>query len=184
MADRVERVSIGLVACAKDKAPDARPARSLYRSPLFRRASEYAARTYDHWFVLSAQHYLLHPDEVIEPYDKTLARMPKWEREHWASMVEAGLRLGGNFATEGRVNWPARPAPELRLGEWIMAAPRGVQRRVDLWFHAGADYTGPVRALLAGWGRELPYDVHLPLEHLMIGQQLAWYKRQAQPTLF
>lgn len=185
MSRPVERISVGLVGCAATKAPAAQPTRLLYRSELFRRASAYAARTYDHWFVLSARHYLLHPDELIEPYDKTLARMPKWEREHWASMVEAGLRCGHNYATEGRVNWPALPGPELRLGEWIMAAPAGVTRRVDLWFHAGAAYADPVRALLAATMREVPYDVHVPLAGLGIGQQLAWYgARHDQAVLF
>jgi hypothetical protein len=185
MSRPVERISVGLVGCAKDKAGTARPARLLYDSQLFRAASAYAAARYDHWRILSGRHYVLHPDEVIEPYDQPVAGMVKAVREHWASMVEAALRCGGNYATEGRVNWPELPGPELRLGQWIMdGQAQGIDRRVDLWFHAGAAYADPIRALLATTMRDVPYDVHAPLAGLGIGQQLAWYKRQAQPALF
>jgi hypothetical protein len=104
-----------------------------------------------------------------------------WRREHrWHPN-----QLRHNYATEGRVNWPALPGPELRLGEWIMAAPAGVTRRVDVWFHAGAAYADPIRALLAATMREVPYDVHVPLAGLGIGQQLAWYgRRHDQAVLF
>ena len=84
-----------------------------------------------------------------------------------------------------RKNWPALPGPELRLGEWIEAGQAaGIDRRVDLWFHAGADYADPIRELLAARMREVPYEVHAPLAGMMIGQQLAWYREQAQPALF
>lgn len=180
----VERVSIGLVACAATKAAAPAPARLLYRSELFRRASAYAARTYDHWLILSAQHYLLHPDELVAPYDRSLAGMRKADREHWAALVESALRCGGSYRTEGRLNWPARPGPGLRLGQWFMdGQARGIARRADLWFHAGAAYAGPIRQHLAARMPDLPYDLHAPLAGLGIGQQLAWYRRQ-EPALF
>jgi hypothetical protein len=185
MSRPVERISIGLVGCAATKAETAAPARRLYISDLFRKASAYAEATYDLWLIMSAQHYLLHPDEVIEPYDKRVDRMPKSEREHWASMVESGLRCGHNYHTEGRVRWPARDYPELRLGEWMQEGRElGIDRRVDLWFHAGAAYVDPLRRLMETTMRDVPYDVHAPLASMGIGQQLAWYKRQAQPALF
>jgi hypothetical protein len=185
MSRPVERVSVGLVGCAASKAETARPARELYISDLFRKASAYAEARYDHWRIMSAQHYLVHPAEVIEPYDRRVDRMRKPERDHWAAMVELGLRCGHNYATEGRVSWPRRDYPELLLGRWIDEGRElGIDRRVDLWFHAGAGYVDPVRALLAGAMRDVPYDVHAPLAHMGIGQQLGWYRRQAQPALF
>lgn len=185
MVRPVERVSVGLVACAATKAAAPAPARLLYVSELFRRASAYAAATYDHWLILSARHYLLHPDERIAPYDATVAGMPKVPREHWASLVELGLRCGVGYRTEGRLDWPARPVPDLMLGEWIEEGrAAGVDRRVDLWFHAGAAYVEPVRYHLATRMPDVPYDLHVPLAGLGIGQQLAWYGRQVQPALF
>lgn len=175
---RTERISIGLVACAATKATSPQPARALYRSPLFAAASAYAERTYDHWFVLSAQHYLVHPDERLEPYDKTVARMVLADRLHWGRIVESGLRLGYGCLTDGRLDWPRQIAPRLQLGQWIMAAPDGVKRRVDVWFHAGANYVDAVRAAIDA---ALPYDVHTPMAHLGIGEQLAWYAQRRPP---
>ena len=179
---KTERISVGLVACASTKVASPQPARLLYQSPLFRAASAYAAAAYDHWFILSARHYLVHPDEPLEPYDQALQSMTKADRDHWGAMVESGLRLGYGCMTEGRTWWPQFPAPRLQVGQWLMDAPKGVTRRVDVWFHAGADYVGPVLAQLARMA--LPYDLHTPLAHLGIGQQLAWYNEHPPPRLF
>ena len=178
-----ERISVGLVGCAATKAAAAQPARLLYRSQLFARASAYAEAHYDHWFVLSALHYLVHPDERLEPYDKRLDSMPLWERAHWASMVESGIRLGYGCMTEGRLDWPSFPAPRVNLGAWMQAgrdADPPIDRRVDLWFHAGADYVTPIAAQIARLSG-LPYDLHTPLAGLGIGHQLRWYADQAAP---
>ena len=39
------------------------------------------------WFVLSAKHGLVHPDEVISPYDLTLNTMLVVDRRTWARRV-------------------------------------------------------------------------------------------------
>ena len=44
-------------------------------------------RTVRQGFVLSAKYGLLHPGEVIAPYDLTLKTMPKADRHRWASAV-------------------------------------------------------------------------------------------------
>jgi len=45
----------------------------------------------DKWFILSAKHGLLSPDDVIEPYEKTLNRMRVTERQSWAKQVLGSL---------------------------------------------------------------------------------------------
>ena len=65
-------VRVGLVACSAGKSPEAAAARNLYTSPLFRKASTYAEATCDRWYVLSALHGLVHPDQILSPYDHTL----------------------------------------------------------------------------------------------------------------
>lgn len=62
---------IALVGCTKGKLPARAPARDLYVGDLFAKARAYA-QTFDAWYVLSARHGLVLPDEVIEPYDVTL----------------------------------------------------------------------------------------------------------------
>ena len=56
-------------------------------SPWFRKARTYADGTGQPWFILSAQYGLVHPDEMIAPYDLTLNTMPVVERRRWASRV-------------------------------------------------------------------------------------------------
>lgn len=82
---------IGLVACAATKLDYPAPARDLYISPLFRKASRYAEATYDEWYVLSALHGLVAPSTGLEPYDVTLARMTPPERSAWARRVSYQL---------------------------------------------------------------------------------------------
>lgn len=65
-------ITVGLVGCASQKLQRPAPARELYVSQLFKKASVYAEATCDRWFVLSAKHGLVHPDTVIEPYDMRL----------------------------------------------------------------------------------------------------------------
>jgi hypothetical protein len=45
----------------------------------------------DAWYILSAQHGLLHPDQVIGPYERTLKKMSKGERNIWAIRVQTAL---------------------------------------------------------------------------------------------
>lgn len=67
-----ETYTVGLVGCASQKLRRAAPARELYVSQLFKKASAYAEKTCDRWYILSAKHGLVHPDEVLEPYDVKL----------------------------------------------------------------------------------------------------------------
>ena len=87
---------IGLVGCVKEKRRTPSAARDLYTSSLFvgrRRAVE---RSCDQWFVLSALHGLVDPDQLVEPYDVTLNTMGREERRRWATGVVRALqgRLG------------------------------------------------------------------------------------------
>ena len=85
-------MTIVLVSCVKTKAPEPRPARDLYTSPLFKLASFYAEKISPHWYVLSAKNGLIHPDEVIAPYEQTLTNMPEVERKAWAANVLESLK--------------------------------------------------------------------------------------------
>jgi hypothetical protein len=91
------RMRVGLVSCSKAKLADAAPARELYsRSALFRGARCYVGRTCDRWFVLSAKHGLVLPDQVLEPYDQTLKDASPTERRAWSQRVltQLGTELG------------------------------------------------------------------------------------------
>lgn len=168
-------VTIGLVSCGKKKADRACAARDLYQGELFRRASAYAERTYDHWFILSAQHYLVHPDEILDPYEKPIASMSVADRRHWALIVESDIRLGHGAATEGRHQFPP-DTPQLRVGAWISEGKKqGAHRSADIYLHAGSDYAEPLLERFATMRHDDWQTVHRPLQGLGIGDQLHWY---------
>jgi len=79
--------NICLVSCVRGKLAGPVPAKELYTSPLFRKARRFAETKFDRWFILSAKHGLLEPDEVTEPYEKTLSQMSVADRQDWAQSV-------------------------------------------------------------------------------------------------
>jgi hypothetical protein len=82
---------IVLVSCVKSKSTISMPAKDLYISDLFKKSSAYAKLIGDSWYILSAKYGLLSPDQVIEPYEKTLNKMGVEERKSWAKNVMSDL---------------------------------------------------------------------------------------------
>jgi uncharacterized HhH-GPD family protein len=79
------------VSCVKQKRGAAAPARDLYVSELFRGSRRYAETHADTWYILSAEYGVVRPDQVIEPYERTLNTMPRRDRLAWAEKVEQQL---------------------------------------------------------------------------------------------
>lgn len=79
--------TVYLVSCVKGKQTSVAAAKDLYTSALFRKARAYVEPTGMPWFILSAEYGLLHPDQRIAPYEKTLNKMRSWERKQWAKKV-------------------------------------------------------------------------------------------------
>ena len=82
---------VGLVGCVKSKQDRAVAARELYTSPLFLGRKRAVELSCDRWFILSALHGLLRPDEVIEPYDLAMANVPRPKRRAWSANVLEAL---------------------------------------------------------------------------------------------
>lgn len=83
----VNRMTVALVSCVKTKRACPAPAQDLYISQLFRGLKAYAEHHADAWFILSAEHGLLRPDQIVAPYEKTLNTMAKPDRTAWAQRV-------------------------------------------------------------------------------------------------
>lgn len=81
-----------LIGCVKRKLPTGAPARDLYVSPLFRKGRAYAEHSGVPWFILSAQHGLVAPDDELEPYDLWLSATSWQYRREWGGGVVAALR--------------------------------------------------------------------------------------------
>jgi hypothetical protein len=84
---------VGLVGCVKSKRSVPSPAKDLYTSPLFVGSRRAVERSCDRWFILSAKHGLLGPDEMVEPYDETLATASRDRRRAWSAEVVQALRV-------------------------------------------------------------------------------------------
>jgi cytoplasmic iron level regulating protein YaaA (DUF328/UPF0246 family) len=82
---------VALVSCVKQKRNAAAPARDLYLSQLFRGLRKYAETHADTWYILSAEYGVLRPEQVVEPYERTLNRMPKRDRLAWGEKVQQQL---------------------------------------------------------------------------------------------
>ncbi len=137
---------IALVACVSKKNPMPMPARDLYISDWFRKASAYAMRVADEWYILSAKYGLVAPDTVIEPYDETLNRMPADARRAWARRVSKEL---------GQV---------LQPGDQVMLLA-GIKYRENL--------IGPIREM--GCSVEIPLQgLRIGEQLRWLKQQLGW----------
>lgn len=83
--------TVYLVSCVSQKRNHACEARDLYVSDLFRKARRFAEASGCQWFILSAEHGLVTPNQVIAPYERTLNTMGVADRRAWAGWVAAQL---------------------------------------------------------------------------------------------
>ena len=87
---------IVFIACVGTKLNNPAPAEELYISPLFKKALAYARTLQaDRIYILSALYGLVPLTQVIAPYNKTLLKMSRGQREQWAQLVFDQLALEG-----------------------------------------------------------------------------------------
>jgi len=82
---------IGLVGCVKQKSGRPQHAKDLYLSPLFAGRRQFVEHSCDDWWILSALHGLVHPDEVLAPYNLALKDLGRHERREWSRRVLADI---------------------------------------------------------------------------------------------
>ena len=85
-------MTIALISCSKEKKPYPCAACDLYSaSTLFSLSYQYAKKTADKIYILSAKYGLVPEDKVIAPYDQTLNAMPRKQQLEWAHNVLTAL---------------------------------------------------------------------------------------------
>lgn len=84
--------AICLVSCVKSKLTSPAPARDLYISAWFQGVRELVEARGVPWYILSALHGLVAPDQVIQPYERTLKSLGAADRRLWAEKVMDDLR--------------------------------------------------------------------------------------------
>ena len=91
-----------LVTCVKTKREYPCAAKDLYASPLFTKERAYAEASGLPWYILSAEHGLIAPDEWLSPYERYLPDTSAAYRAAWGNWVAVRLELlAGSLA--GRI---------------------------------------------------------------------------------
>ncbi len=158
----------------KTKRSSPSPARDLYDSTLFRGRRRFVEATCDRWFILSAKHGLVAPDEVLAPYEETLNDKSSSAKRQWAAAVLARLaklvdisgtvfevHAGAEYRNYGLVD-------ELRRRGAIIEIPAAhLSQGEQLAFYAGSHASsgrspaGPVSRSSGSRGSYAPLAEHL-----------------------
>lgn len=80
-----------LVSCARKKLPHPAPAKDLYASIPFRKMRTLVEAQDWPWFILSAKYGIVDPEQMIEPYEKTLNKMGVADQRDWAERCLGAL---------------------------------------------------------------------------------------------
>lgn len=80
-----------LVGCVKSKRTGGAAAKDLDTSDYFAKMRTYAESTGKPWFILSAEHGLVAPEDWLEPYDCYLPSMSRDYRREWGCKVARQL---------------------------------------------------------------------------------------------
>lgn len=79
--------NVYLITCTRTKSSTKTFAKQLYKSSAFQAARKVAEKYGDLWFILSAKHGLVCPEDQIEPYDLSLLSLSHIQRNNWAMSV-------------------------------------------------------------------------------------------------
>lgn len=118
--------TIILVSCVSKKRLIPSPASELYISDWFLKASDFARKYGDEWFILSAKYGLLPPDKVISPYNETLNTMSLDARRSWTRRVFQDLEK--NLEKGNRVVFLAGAA----YREFLIPSIRGLGCEISI----------------------------------------------------
>lgn len=125
-----------LVSCVKTKRSQPSMAKHLYTSTLFQKQRTYAEGLGVPWFILSADHGLVAPEEWIAPYERYLSDTPAAYHAAWAGWVAARLEL--------------LAGPVLGAVVEIHAGAQYVDLLRPLLVAAGAEVVEPLKGLAMG----------------------------------
>jgi hypothetical protein len=88
-----ETADLLLVTCVKTKLTIPAAAKDLYISTLFKKERAYAEQVGVPWFILSAEHGLVAPDEWLAPYERYLPATSASYRSAWGARSTERLEI-------------------------------------------------------------------------------------------
>lgn len=146
-----------LLGCVKLKASSPQKAKDLYVSDLFVKRRKCADQRGLPWFVLSAEHGLLHPDDWVAPYDVELKAQPASYRRAWGAWVIERLRRQLGELTGVRLEVHAGDAyadalvePATAAGATLIRPLKGLRQGEQLaWYlsHLGSSHGPALRSV-------------------------------------
>lgn len=80
------------IACSKSKKSVPCLSSEMYQGALFKKSLIYAKQLDDSIYILSAKYGVLDLNQFIEPYDLTLSKMKKTEREIWLEKIKKQIK--------------------------------------------------------------------------------------------
>ncbi|NUC74770.1 hypothetical protein HTZ84_21135 [Haloterrigena sp. SYSU A558-1] len=83
--------TLALVGCGSEKRDEPTEAKSLYTSTYFAKKRQWAEGCHA-WRILSAEHGVVHPTTVLEPYDTAMTDLSDTEAADWGTEVIDDLR--------------------------------------------------------------------------------------------
>jgi hypothetical protein len=107
-----------LVSCVYEKAAAPAAAKNLYTEPYFERLRRYAERQAKPWYIISAEHGLVQPEEWLAPYERQAV---------WGSWVVARLGLLAGDLADRVVEIHAAPGYIARIAPGLAEAGATVQ---------------------------------------------------------
>lgn len=125
LATRTPRrpADVVLVGCVKTKLDHGAPAKDLYVSDYFAKMRTYAEASGRPWFILSAAHGLVSPDDWLEPYERYLPDTSREYRRAWGEKVATQLEQAVGSLSDMVVDVHAGAAYVESVEESL--APRG-----------------------------------------------------------
>lgn len=122
---------IVLIGCAKTKRPVAAEARDLYTSDYFLKMRRYAETSGVPWYILSAKHGLVAPNDWVEPYDLYLPDTSRDYRRTWAQKVGEQLEHAAGSLSGKLVEVHAGSAYVDAIGPVLRALGADLQDRLE-----------------------------------------------------
>jgi hypothetical protein len=135
-----------LVGCVKTKLRRPAPAKDLYISDQFLKRRAYAETQPGPWYILSARHGLVCPDDLLEPYDVALADQGTRYRAAWGEWVavrleaELGSLAGGLLEIHAGATYAdALDGPLIERGAKLLRPLEGLRQGEQLaWYNRAA----------------------------------------------
>lgn len=156
--------TIALIGCGRRKRSHPSPARELYTGTLFQACRDWAETHADAYWIASAKHLIVEPDQVIEPYDLSLRDLDADTRRWRARQIQMHFRSRWIDFCRFKKG-PSGFMVAVNRPRVVLLASREYLFGFYEWRERHRDDS---------------FEFEMPLAGLGIGQQMAWLRQQVR----